>query len=650
MWRAIGLAILLLCATRQSAEAEVVKIKIERVEPFAAGATFGDSGGYERVVGAVTGELDPSDVRNAGIVGLTQAPRNARGMVEYEADLFLLRPVDPAKGNQRLLFEVVNRGRKLMLPVMLQIPMGEDGNANNPTSREDSGDGFLFRQGFTLAWAGWDADAPRANNGMAARLPALKNVVQQIRDEFVPLARGPATDKLRLSYKAAGLEQPSARLTIRQRPTDIPREIPRTQWRFADDRGVELLPPGTKPQPGVIYDMLYHATDPWVTGIGFAIQRDVVAFLRASKPDAAGTANPAGGRITHAYGFGISQSGRFLRDFLQRGFNQSLGGKKVFDGVLSHVAGIGTVFINEPFAQTNRTRTEFQDSTMPENSFPFSAARVRDPVTGKDASALRGDGFDPLMIEVNTGTEYWQKGASLLSTDPLGQKDLPLPDTTRLFLISGNQHGGRLGSPSSPGHCANPRNPHSAAPALRALLVALDAWASKGVAAPPSLIPRIADGTLVPAEKFNFPAIPGLAIVKRANPVTPRQDWVNPRPAPTPYRPLVPTVDADGNERAGLRLPDIAVPAATYTGWNMYAPPFAMDAMCDRDGSYAPFAVTDDQRAEGDKRASLRARHPTKLAFVQATRAAAATLVAQRLLLAEDVAAYVAAAESVTDF
>ena len=275
MWRSIRLAMLLLCAALQPAEAEVVKIKITRVEPFAGGAGFGNSGAYERVIGSVAGELDPGDVRNTGIVGLAQAPRNARGMVEYEADLFLLRPVDPAKGNHRLLFEVLNRGRKLMLPVLLHIPMGEDTNANNPTSREDAGDGFLFRQGFVLAWAGWDADAPRANHGMVAKLPALQGVVQQIRDEFVPLARGPAIDKLRLSYKAAGLEQPTARLTIRQRPTDIPRDVPRTHWRFADDRTVELLPPGTKPQPGVIYDLVYHATDPWVTGIGFAIQRDV---------------------------------------------------------------------------------------------------------------------------------------------------------------------------------------------------------------------------------------------------------------------------------------------------------------------------------------------------------------------------------------
>ena len=630
--------------------AQVTRIQITRVDSFAVGKTFGDVGAYERVIGTVYGELDPAEPRNAGIVGLVQAPRNARGLVAYEADLFLLRPVDASKGNGKLLFEVLNRGRKLMLQMLLQVPSAPASNPNDPKLAYDAGDGLLMRMGYTMAWAGWDPGAPRNNEGMVARLPVLKGVTRVIREEFVPGTRHPAQEKLRLSFAAAGTAQPDATLSIRVGEADLARMIPRQGFRFADDHTVELLLTDPKPQPGLIYDLTYTAIDPPVSGMGFAIQRDVVAFLRANRVDAAGTANPAGGRITHAIGFGISQSGRFLRDFIQGGFNQSLAGQKVFDGVLSHVAGIGGMFLNELFAQPDRTRTLHQDRTMPENRFPFSAAVTKDPVSGKQAARLRNDGFDPLWIESNTSTEYWQKGASLLHTDPEGKQDLELPANTRVFLIAGTQHGGRAGSPDAPGACANPRNPHSAAPALRALLVALDKWITAGTPPPQNRVPRIADATLVAAAQLNFPPIPGLVIARAANPVDVEGDWVKPERRETPYRALVPAVYRDGNESTGIRLPDIAQPAATYTGWNLYAPPYPNTALCDRDGSYAAFAPTDAARVPGDPRPSLRTRYGDKANFVSRLSAAARELVAEGLLLEEDAGAYIAAARRVPEF
>ena len=632
------------------AAAQVTRIQITKVDPFALGMRFGDVGAYERVIGIVKGELDPGDPRNAGIIGLAQAPKNARGRVEYDADLFLLRPVDPAKGSGKLLFEVLNRGNKLMLHMLLQVPPLPAGNTNDPKLPYDAGDGLLFRLGYTMAWAGWDANAPRNNDGMVARLPVLKDVTRMIREEFIPGARGPVQERLRLSFPAAGTEQPEARLTIRVAEGEPPRDVPRQGFRFSDDRTVELLLTDPAPKAGIIYDLTYRATNPIVGGIGFAIQRDVVAFLRANQPDPAGTANPAGGRITHAIGFGISQSGRFLRDFLQGGFNQSLAGKKVFDGVLVHTAGIGGVFLNELFARPFATRTQLQDHWMPENRFPFSAARARDPVSGKEASTLRGDGFDPLLIETNTSTEYWQKGASLLSTDPEGKQDLELPPTTRMFLIAGTQHGGRAGTADAPGNCVNPRNPHSAAPALRALLAALDQWMTDGTAPPESRVPRIADGTLVPVDLLNFPPIPGLVIARAANPVDVEGDWVKPDPKPSPYVVLVPAVHRDGNENSGIRLPDIAVPTATYTGWNLYAPPFAPGALCDRDGSRSGFATTDTASIPGDPRPSLRSRYGDKRNYIGRLSAAAREMVRERLLLEEDVAAYIAAAKLIPEF
>jgi hypothetical protein len=612
----------------------ITGLRIVRHEAFADGAGFGSAGAYEKLIGTATGELDPRDPVNAVIAGIEHAPRNAAGGVEYETDIFILRP---AKGSGTLLFDVNNRGNKPMLHMLCQVPIGPDGNTNDPSTLADAGDALPFRRGYAMAWAGWDPDAPRRNNALSIRIPALLDAVAEVRDEFVSATRGPALDRFRLSY--AAVDRDMATLTVRHHETDRAEAIQREAWRFADARTVELLPVGTMPELGCIYEITYRATDPWVSGIGFAAQRDVVSFLRSGSAD-----NPLRGTIDRAIGFGISQSGRFLRDFVRFGFNRDEAGHRVFDGVLTHTAGIGGVFLNAPFAQPNRTRTGYQDRAMPENAFPFATVPTRDPATGQVGALLRDDGFDPLLIQSNTSTEYWQKGASLLSTDPLGERDLHLPDSTRLFLIAGTQHTGRAGTPSSAGNCQNARNPHSAAPALRALLVVLDDWITAGIKPPASRYPRLIDGTLVPAEELNFPKLPGFAVAMSATPVDPPGDWVHPVRVPSPYRTLVPAVDADGNERAGLRLPDIAVPAATFTGWNLYKAPFPACELCDRDGSFLPFAATEATRDPDDPRPSLAARYGSHAAYVAALRAAGEALVAERLLLAEDLDRYVAAA------
>jgi hypothetical protein len=396
----------------------------------------------------------------------------------------------------------------------------------------------------------------------------------------------------------------------------------------------------------------YRARSPWVSGIGFAAQRDVVAFLKSNADDAAGVRNPAGGRIEAAIGFGVSQSGRFLRDFIKLGFNQDEAGRKVFDGVLSHIAGIGGVFLNAAFAQPFRTRTQHQDATMPENSFPFSAGTSHSPVGTGEGSLLRHDGFDPLLIETNTDAEYWQKGASLLGTEPLNRFDLPSP--ARLFLISGTQHGGRFGATDAAGPCVNHRNPHDPYPAVRALLVALSEWIVTGEPAPESRIPMLSDGaalhgnaTLVSADALHFPALPGFVVASAPNAIVPEGDWAHPTPGESPYRPLVPAVDDDGNDRAGLLLPDIAVPLGTYTGFNLYKAPYPEGEMCDRDGSFLPFARSEADKAPGDPRRSLVLRYGTRDNYVALVSAAAARLVRERLLLPEDAEHYVSEAHAV---
>ena len=329
--------------------------------------------------------------------------------------------------------------------------------------------------------------------------------------------------------------------------------------------------------------------------------------------------------------FGISQAGRYLRDHIAQGFNADENGARVFDGVLSHVAGIGRVFHNTPFAQPFRTRTWHEDHDFPEVEFPFAAATTDDPLTGKSGALLKGDESDPKLIETNTSTEYWQKGASLLHTDPLGHHDIALPANARAYLIPGTQHGGKAGMPRDNGPCANPRNWHDPMPAVRALLVALDEWVTTGREPPPSRVPTIADGTLVPASQVAFPALQGLTPPNAANDVSPLADWTDPKPAPRSYGALVPQVGPDGNEVAGIRLPDIAVPRGLFAGWNLYKEPHPAGELADRDGTFLAFTaarLAALQPDAGDRAAVARA------------------LLQDRLLLAEDAAAYEASTSS----
>ena len=617
-------------------------ITINSVEPFASGSAFGNSGAYERVKGVFRGELDPQDARNRVIVNIDRAPRNAAGKVEYEADFFMLRPADATRGNGRIIYDVTNRGRMYIHWRLMDARLASPASGNDPRTAEDAGTGLFLRRGYTLVWSGWDPDAPRSNNGLAMKAVVAtdngKPIVRVIRDELVSGTRSPPRETFRLTHEAATLDQTQAKLTARRNETDARRDIPRDGWAYVNSREIRLLPEGTRPDPGTLYELHYPAKNPRVLGIGMAATRDLVSFLRSGRPDSAGNPNPVAAPVRGALAFGISQSGRFLRDFVREGFNQDESTRKVFDGMLAHTAGVGGVFLNYEFGQPARTNTQHEDHTFPENAFPFSAARVTDPITGKTGALMRGDGFDPFWMETNTSTEYWQKGASLLVTDPLGERDLTLPANARAYLIGGTQHGGQAWMRSTPGNCVNTRNPHSPTPALRALLIALDEWATEGKAPPASRTPRIADRTFVAPGDSKFPSIPGVAVVRRANTFGVLKDWTKPdMDTSKPYRVLVPAVDADGNETSGVLLPDIAVPLATYTGWNLYKAQHAEGELCDRDGTYSAFARTRTEReGRGDPRLSLEERYGSHAAYVKRYEEAVQRLTRERLILAED--------------
>src|SRR3984957_5196260 len=588
----------------------ITAIEITSRAPFVGGAAFGDVGAYERLDGVAIGEIDPAHPGNIGIVNIDKAPRNAHGRVEYRSDICILRPADPERGNGRMLYEVNNRGRIMLFANLCAGKVG-----NQPQTAADLGNALPLRRGFTLVWSGWDPGAPRANGGLGLNAPVATNngapIVRRIREEFISGTRGGLLERLRLSYETASLDLRDARLTVRETQEAPRREV--SAWRFVDARTVQLLPEGTPPEPGSIYELHYQATKPGVLGIGFAATRDLVGHMRRS---AAGR-DLLGRPMEHTLAFGISQAGRYLRDHIAQGFNRGEDGARVFDGVFTHVAGIGRVFHNTEFGQPARTRTWHEDHDFPEVQFPFSSATLDDPTSGGSGTLLRGDDSDPKLIETNTSTEYWQKGASLLHTDPGGSRDVTLPANVRGYYLPGTQHGGKAGMPRDPGPCINPRNWHDPMPAIRALLIALDEWVARGREPPPSRLPRIDDRTLVPAESVAWPKLHPLVPPRAANDVVPLGDWTNPQSPARAWRALVPQVDADGNEIAGIRLPDIAVPLGTFTGWNLYKSPLPSGELADRDGTYLAFAATPGEREQSsDPRPSLAERYPNHEAYV----------------------------------
>ena len=536
-----------------------------------------------------------------------------------------------------LVYDVTNRGSKRIFQLLDDTPSAPVDAANDPKTARDAGLGFCLARGYSLVWSGWDPGAPSANNGLGARFPTAieddRPITGRIRHEFHIGTRAPGKgDIVRLSYPAVSTDKQQARLTVRDRESDTRTEIPADAWEFADAQSIRLLPQGSLFAPFKIYELWYEATGSKVLGIGFASVRDLVSFLRYEPIDRLGRPNPMiaeGARtddtgIRYALAFGVSQSGRFLRHFLELGMNDDGHGRRVFDGVMSHVAGAGKVFANHRFGMPGRTATQHEDRLYPENWFPFGNAVTTDPFSRKTGAILQGRTTDPLVIETNSSTEYWQKGASLVHTDPTGRSDADLPANVRVYMIAGTQHGGRPGADPSPGPCINPRNPHSATPALRALFLALEEWVTKGTAPPPGRVPRVADGTAVPAETIRMPAVPGFAVAPDANQIVPPVDWVDPPVRiDNVYGALVCAVDADGNEIAGIRLPPIAVPLGTHTGWNVYrAQP---DELADRDGSFIAFARTKTEReAAGDPRPSLEERYGSREAYVAEVRAAAA--------------------------
>ena len=642
-----------------------IRLRIDCREPFADGQAFGEVGPYERLSGRVDFAIDPDAPAFNAITDLEFAPRNADGLVEYSTDLYILKPLDLARGNRRILYDVNNRGNARALQFY-----NDAVHDNAPSAPEHAGNGFLMRRGYTVVWSGWQGDISPGGGRLTMRLPVASHddqpVTGDVRTEFMveepgvtalPLSGNPYTD----SYEAATSDTANCALTMREYERDARIPIPPGEWQFArvadDGAPVESpfwchLPAGFR--PGWLYELIYEAKNPRVMGLGFTGVRDLLAFLRHDDADSDGAPNPlrddAGG-IERVYGWGRSQSGRFLREFVYRGFNEDLSGRRVFDAVSPHVSGGGRVTLNYRFAQPGRFPRQHNDHLYPSDQFPFAYPVTTDALTGKIDGILKRPETDPLVIHTQTASEYWDRRGSLAHTDSLGN-DLPDHERARVFHFAGSQHNADpLGGPHEGNrHLSNPLN---TTPLLRALLDRLDDWATTGAQPPASRVPSRRDESAVPADvaKSRFPTIESVEHPDEANRLYVQDhgpmfdkgiigEGHTVEDKSREYAVLVSHLDADGNEIAGIRTPHIEVPLATYTGWNYRPGGAAGQAQAGTLGSYVPFAATDAER-DGDPRPSIRERYPTRARYVRAIAAACESLMRQGLLLEEDADRYV---------
>jgi hypothetical protein len=640
----------------------VTALEITRRSVVLDGRPFGAAGAYEKIAGVLRFAVDPLHPANQAIADLGAAPRNAEGLVEAVADFYMLRPRDASRSNRRLFLDIPNRGRKVALSMLNSAPRVPD-----PATPDDFGNGFLMRHGYTVAWCGWQTDVPRQDGLMALTAPTARGAAGPIGGpvacEWRPNTRVttlPMADRYHIPHPTADVDDPAARLTVRDHASAPATAIARSAWRFADSTHVTL---DAGFEPGRIYELVYRAENPPVVGLGLLAVRETAAWLRYA-PAAQG--NPCAGELDRAYVFGVSQSGRFLRHLLFLGLNEDEAGRRVFDGAMPHVAGARRGEFNQRFGQPSLNATHSVGSL-----FPFTDAPQHDPLTGERGAMLarlEARGTVPKIVSTNTAAEYWRGDASLVHIDVEGTRDAPPHPETRVYLFAGCQHTpGVLPPPAADPNTGSRGlqtfNVVDYAPLLRAAVVNLDRWVTEGVEPPPSAVPRLAEGTAAPAgaARARFATIPGVRFPDRVE--RPRRlDFgaelargivgTLPPKSGAPFVTFVPAVDEDGNDVPGVRAAELAVPLATYTGWNPRHPdqgaPGDLMSML---GSTLPFAATRAAReATGDPRPSRGERYASRATYLERVREAAARLCAERHMLVEDVDGVVARAGQLWDF
>jgi hypothetical protein len=653
---AVGLTVVL-CVS--SVTAGVTRFEIHNRQPYADGQSFGNVGEYERITGRVFFEIDPKHRGNESIVDLLLAPANERGQVQFSADLDILAPKDLAAGRGAALYDVNNRGNRLALRFF-----------NDAGGVTDPGHSFLMREGWVIVWSGWDGELLPGSGRLQLSAPTASGsgepVTGLVRYELSVTNDGetqlPVNGGGHGAYRPTPNGLQAATLTWRLRPGDPRVSVPRDQFRFhveetpTDGQGqlpkteLELTVGFRK---GYLYELIYEATDPLVHGVCFASVRDLMSAVRHGT----GTDNPLlyHGRpiIKRNHGFGVSQSGRFLREFLYSGFNADEQGRKVFDGLIPHVAGGGLGSFNHRFAQPTTYNSQHELHDWPGDRFPFTYETQTDVASGQTDGILRKaaqDNVEPLLLHTQSSAEYWSRSGSLAHTDPTGMRDAGIPDNVRVFTFGGTQHG-PANWPPKKGNGQTLANPGDYRPFLRCLLTRLDEWCRDGKPVAPSVYPSIQAGTLVDwRQKFtDFPAIPGIRypeVIQQPVMLHPGKCWLadgiveqQPPEINGHYRTLAAKTDADGNVLGCLLPPEVAVPLATFTGWSLRdADHGAQGELVKLAGSYIPFSLTQAAREKlGDPRRSVEERYATLKEYQTQLSAACIALMEAGYLLNEDV-------------
>lgn len=620
--------------------AEVARIEIASREDVLGGKPFGAVGAYEKLSGRVHFAVTPETAQNRIIADIEKAPRNAQSKVEFSADLFILRPKEPARANGVLLFDVVNRGNKALLATFNHAVGSAD-----PTTEAQFGNGLLMREGYTLVAVGWQFDVPKQNNRIGFDAPIAteggRPITGWVSPWFIPNKRSEshefAAGYFSPAYPPLDPNNPAYRLTEREGLASAPRLIPREDWQFGRVKNGKLsfdpnwvtLKGGFG--AGLTYQVTYESKDPPLAGLGFAAIRDLASALKYNS-DAL-----VHGR--YAYTYGASQTGRFQRQMIYEGFTTDEHGRPAIDALFIQTGGTSLGSFNERFAQPNEL------GSFTQTKFPIRYEVTTDPLTGRrDGLGARVPaGQEPKVFLVDTGSEYWDRGrvAALRHLSMDGTEDLADPPNVRVYFLAGTQHGSGSWPPGDNGGQLR-ANPNDYRWAQAALLVALDGWVRKGVAPPPSRHPLLSDGSLIAHSKIQYPSVRGVK-------------W--PFDVPGGFRAdvagflsvlpfLVPQVDRDGNDIGGIRLPEQAVPLGTYADWAFRSESIgAPDTLIAMAGSFIPFARTRAEREKsGDPRLSIPERYSGRADYLSRVERAAQGLARDRYLLDEHVRPIVDAA------
>lgn len=660
-YRRVRAASLALCAaallaacggSSDGARPGITRIEITSKETAFDGASFGAAGAYELLRGKAYGTMDPSHPAHAELALLAKTPRNADGLIEYSMDIGIMRPVDAAKGSGKILYDVVNRGNPTIFGQL------------NKGSLTAPGNGFLMRQGYSVVWSGWQPEVNPVTGTYKLQVPLAMEgnqpVVGRVMEVYVPdtpQTAAAATHALQgnvltstITYPPVSRDVAAAKvsLTVRQNYDDARVTLSPSAVTFVSDTQVRLdlgEASGKGFDVGAIYELIYDAKNAYVGGMGFVAVRDLLSFLRNQTKDRAGVENPvrpAGMPIKAAYGWGLSQSGRFLKDMVYQGFHVDLDNRLVFDGVHPVVAGSRMTDHNRAFAMTSRWIRQHEERNYPGAEFPFAYPVLSDPLTGKTDGVLNRclkANNCPKIFHQDSDLEFWHGRSSLVVTDPRGNP-IEQPANVRVFMNDGQQHGPGNGTPTNLPNCKYMSDPLDGSPFWRALVVAMDQWVTQGVEPPPSRFPNLREGTLQTFAEaaIAWPTLTGLTFNPRHAPAQlGNYDTVPPSYSGS-YPVLIPKWDAAGNPVGGISGADLAAPLGNYMGRNFRRAGHAEDELCAGSGGYIPFAKTLAERmAAGDIRPSLEERYPGgAAAFTAARRARVEALIRDRLVLAEE--------------